>query len=154
MNAQVVKMMTQGLVIADEIDKQVVDLGMNLFFFWKVDLRMNLEQWTLPPMERGSQWCSSQIAMRHWRGQKVEAKRQTCMYSVTGCLAICAGTLCALWRCSVLLCALFVWWWCSLRRVMYNCFLLKWQNSAPAIFSGKKMCRCAQSYYNPMNGKQ
>ena len=43
MNAQVVKMMTQGLVIADEIDKQVVDL------------RMNLEQWTLPPMERGSQ---------------------------------------------------------------------------------------------------
>ena len=33
-----------------------------------------------------------------------------------------------LWRCSILLCelcALFVWWRCLLRRVMYNCFLLK-----------------------------
>ena len=36
MNAQVVKMMTQGLVIADEIDKQVVDLRMNLFFLEKL----------------------------------------------------------------------------------------------------------------------
>jgi hypothetical protein len=101
MNAQVVKMMRQGLVTADEIDKQVVDL------------RMNLEQWTLPSSPSFS--CANGELVTGIRNQRFlprneaandahrkatlkrpEGSSQTGkhMYSVTGRLAICAGAYC------------------------------------------------------------
>ena len=47
-----------------------------------------------------------------------------------------------LWCCSVLLCvllhALFVWWWCSLRRVMYECFFFLYDATVLLPFISKK----------------
>ena len=44
----------------------------------------------------------------------------------------------SLWWCSVLLGALFVWWWCSLRRVMYECFFFLYDVAVLLPFISKK----------------
>ena len=44
----------------------------------------------------------------------------------------------SLWWCSVLLGALFVWWWCSLRRVMYERFFFLYDVAVLLPFISKK----------------
>ena len=44
-----------------------------------------------------------------------------------------------LWWCTVLLGALFVWWWYSLRHVMYECFFFLYDVAVLLPFIKKKL---------------